>query len=181
VVTLRDPAVAAEVVVAADGMAFIDRLWRDWSLATTRPMLRPAEPGLKSPQSIRKDVLMPDLAAELAAFMTGYEEANNSHDIDRVVPMIAEDATYWFSDGSYQGIEEIAGAIERTFQAIGDEVYRITDLEWVVLSAEHAVCRYRFWWTGVIDGRPGSGRGRGTNVVVKRAGAWKMQHEHLSS
>jgi pimeloyl-ACP methyl ester carboxylesterase len=27
----RDPAVAAEAVVAADGMAFIDRLWADWS------------------------------------------------------------------------------------------------------------------------------------------------------
>lgn len=27
----RDPAAAPEAVVAADGMAFIDRLWRDWS------------------------------------------------------------------------------------------------------------------------------------------------------
>jgi ketosteroid isomerase-like protein len=124
---------------------------------------------------------VPDLAAGLSAFMTEYEQANNSHDIDRVVPMIAEDATYWFSDGSYQGLAEIRGAIERTFQAIQDEVYRITDLEWVVLSAEHAVCRYRFSWSGVIDGQPRSGRGRGTNVVVQRAGAWKMQHEHLSS
>jgi hypothetical protein len=35
---------------------------------------------------------MSDLAAELAAFMTGYEQASNSHDIDRVVPM---HATYW--------------------------------------------------------------------------------------
>jgi len=124
---------------------------------------------------------MSDLAAELNAFMTGYEQASNSHDIDRVVPMIAGDATYWFSDGSYQGLEEITGAIERTFQAIQDEVYQITDLEWVVLSAEHAACRYRFWWTGVIDGQPRSGRGRGTNVVVKRDGGWQMQHEHLSS
>ena len=124
---------------------------------------------------------MPDLAAELTAFMTGYEQASNSHDIDRVVPMIAEDAAYWFSDGSYRGLAEITGAIERTFQAIRDEVYEITDLEWVVLSAEYAVCRYRFGWTGLIGGQPGSGRGRGTNVVVKRDGGWKMLHEHLSS
>jgi len=124
---------------------------------------------------------MSDLAAELTAFMTGYEQAGNSHDIDRVLPMIAEDATYWFSDGSYRGLEEITRAIERTFQTIQDEVYRITDLEWVVLSAEHAACRYRFWWTGVVDGAARSGRGRGTNVVVKRAGGWKMLHEHLSS
>lgn len=124
---------------------------------------------------------MPDLAAELTAFMTGYEQANNNRDIDRVMSMIAEDATYWFSDGSYRGLEEINGAIERTFLMIEDEVYEIGDLEWVVLTAEHAVCRYRFGWSGLIDGEPRSGRGRGTNVVVKRGGVWRMQHEHLSS
>jgi ketosteroid isomerase-like protein len=32
----------------------------------------------------------------------------------------------------------------------------------------------------VIDGRPRSGQGRGTNVLVKRDEEWKMQHEHLS-
>lgn len=46
------------------------------------------------------------LESELASFIGEYERANNSHDIERVVPFIAEDATYWFSDGSYQGIGE---------------------------------------------------------------------------
>ncbi|WP_405729755.1 hypothetical protein OG607_29050 [Streptomyces sp. NBC_01537] len=41
---------------------------------------------------------MPDLTAELTAFMTRYERATNSHDIDRVAPLIAEDATYWTRD-----------------------------------------------------------------------------------
>ena len=72
-------------------------------------------------------------------------------------------------------------AIERTFATIHDEVYEITDLEWVALGMEHAVCRYRFSWTGVIDGQPRSGRGRGTNVVIRRDGEWRMLHEHLSS
>ena len=124
---------------------------------------------------------MSDLAAELAAFLRRYEQANNSHEIARVVPLIAEDAVYWFSDGSYRGLDEIRGAIERTFGTIHDEKYEIKDLEWVVLAADHAVCRYRFSWTGVVDGQPRSGEGRGTNVIVKRDGAWKMQHEHLSS
>jgi uncharacterized protein (TIGR02246 family) len=124
---------------------------------------------------------MSDIAAGLTAFMTRYEQATNSHDIDRVLPMIADDATYWFSDGSHQGLEEIRVAIGRTFATINDEVYQIADLEWVALSGEHAACRYRFSWTGVIDGQPRSGRGRGTNVVVRRDGEWKMLHEHLSS
>ncbi|MGW0578609.1 YybH family protein [Streptomyces sp. NPDC002920] len=124
---------------------------------------------------------MSDLAADLTGFLRRYEQANNSHDIDRVMPLIAEDAVYWFSDGSYQGLGEIAGAIKRTFGTIQEEKYEIRDLEWVVLAADHAVCRYRFFWTGVVAGQPRSGEGRGTNVIVKRDGAWKMQHEHLSS
>ena len=112
--------------------------------------------------------------------MTAYEQANNSHDISRVTPMIAEDAVYWFSEGSYSGLDEIKGAIERTFDAIQDEVYQVGDLEWVVLAADHAVCRYRFSWTGVIDGQPRAGQGRGTNVLVRRDGVWQMLHEHLS-
>ena len=124
---------------------------------------------------------MPDLAAELSAFMKAYEEANNSHDIDRVRPMIAADATYWFTDGSYQGAAQIADAISRTFSAIQDETYEINDLEWVVLAAGHAVCRYRFSWRGVVGGEPRSGQGRGTNAIVKRDGLWQISHEHLSA
>jgi ketosteroid isomerase-like protein len=122
-----------------------------------------------------------DLAAELSLFMDRYEQANNAHDIGRVAPLIAEDATYWFSDGSHQGLSEITVAVERTFATIQEEVYEIRDLEWVVLAVDHAVCRYRFFWKGIVDGRPRSGQGRGTNVIVKREGAWMMQHEHLSS
>lgn len=123
----------------------------------------------------------PGLAAELTSFMARYEQANNSHDIDRVAPLIAEDATYWFSDGSYAGITAIRAAVEETFAAIGDEVYQIRDLQWVVCTPGTAVCRYRFRWEGIVGGKPRSGRGRGTNVIVRRGGAWKMLHEHLSS
>ncbi len=99
---------------------------------------------------------MSDLAVELNAFMRAYEEANNRRDIGRVGQMIAEDATYWFSDGSYRGLDEVTAAIERTFLTIKDEVYKIEQVEWVVLTAGHAACRYRFSWTGVIDGQPRS-------------------------
>ncbi len=123
---------------------------------------------------------MSDLMSELTAFMTEYERAANSHDLGRVLPLIADDATYWFTDGSYRGREEIADALARTFAAIHDEVYEIRELQWVTLAGEVAACRYRFSWRGVVDGRPHSGRGRGTNVLVKRDGAWQVEHEHLS-
>lgn len=123
----------------------------------------------------------PEVPTELTAFLRRYELANNSHDFSRVAPLICEDATYWLSEGSYHGIEEIRVAIERTFATIQEEAYQIHDLAWVAVTSELAVCTYGFRWQGLVDGRPASGSGRGTNVVARRDGVWKMLHEHLSS
>jgi ketosteroid isomerase-like protein len=70
--------------------------------------------------------------------------------------------------------------VERTFTTIRDEVYEISDLEWVAVAHDLAVCRYRFTWTGLIDGKQESGQGRGTNVLGRRDNSWKVLHEHLS-
>ena len=142
-------------------------------------------PGLKMTPFVRHAIyshLLPVIATAtgLGAFMAEYERAANGRHLERILPLIADDATYWFTDGSYRGREEIAGALERTFAAIQDEVYEISELEWVALTEELAACRYRFSWRGMVDGRPTSGRGRGTNIVVKRHGAWQVMHEHLS-
>lgn len=123
----------------------------------------------------------PDLAGELSAFMRAYQAANNEHDVELVAPMIADDASYWFTDGSYRGLAQVKDAISRTFAAIKDETYSISDLDWIVVTAEHAVCRYRFSWAGIIGGEPRSGRGRGTSVISRRDGRWQITHEHLSA
>ncbi|MZD07175.1 DUF4440 domain-containing protein [Streptomyces sp. SID5785] len=112
--------------------------------------------------------------------MRAYEEATNSHSVAQLVPLIAPEAVYWFSDGSHRGREAVLAAIAETFATIRDEVYQINDLEWVSHNSDHAVCRYRFTWTGTVDGHPRSGSGRGTNVLVNHAGTWQMLHEHLS-
>lgn len=114
-------------------------------------------------------------------FMRLYERATNQHDAAALTPLIAPDAVYWFTDGSYRGRAAIGEAIARTFTAIQDEVYEIYDLDWVVTGEESAVCRYRFRWAGVVDGRPASGEGRGTSVLVRRQGHWLVLHEHLSA
>ena len=49
----RDSLARAVEVVAADGMVFLDRLWRDWSLATTRPRPSPwAKESLRQPANL---------------------------------------------------------------------------------------------------------------------------------
>nr|WP_308129554.1 nuclear transport factor 2 family protein [Actinoplanes polyasparticus] len=123
---------------------------------------------------------MADPHAELTAFMYQYERTTNRHDFDELAPLIADGATYWFTEGSYHGIDAIKAAVERTFATIFDEVYQLEELEWIAIADDLAVCRYRFRWNGTVDGKPTSGQGRGTNVVTKRNGVWKMLNEHLS-
>jgi ketosteroid isomerase-like protein len=127
----------------------------------------------------RRGMLIP-MSESPTAFMRRYEQATNRHDFTALAPLIASDAVYWFTDGSYRGRPAIEEAVSQTFSAIQDEVYEIRDLEWVLVGEESAVCRYRFHWTGVVEGKPASGQGRGTNVLTHRGGRWQMLHEHLS-
>jgi ketosteroid isomerase-like protein len=124
---------------------------------------------------------MPEPTDAPTAFVRAYEKAANSHDITQLAPLISPDAVYWFSDGSHRGRDAVLEAIAETFATIRDETYRIEDLEWIAADRDHAVCRYRFAWTGTVSGQPRSGSGRGTNVLVRGPGAWQMLHEHLSA
>jgi len=121
------------------------------------------------------------LQGELTEFMREYERANNTHRVENVLPFIAPDASYWFSDGSHHGRDEIRAAIDRTFHAIQDERYVIDNLMWVVVRSDAAVCRYGFSWTGTVEGQPRSGLGRGTNVLLRTADRWLIVHEQLTS
>ncbi|MBC7276391.1 nuclear transport factor 2 family protein [Nocardioides sp.] len=119
--------------------------------------------------------------ARLTEFIDTYERATNSHDTAELAPLIAPEAVYWFTDGSHRGREAILSAIADTFTTIRDETYRIHDLEWILADDSQAVCRYRFSWTGAINGDPRSGDGRGTNVLVRHGESWQVLHEHLSA
>lgn len=124
---------------------------------------------------------MPEPTTAPTAFIRAYEQATNSHDIAQLTPLIASDAVYWFTDGSHRGRDAVLAAISQTFATIRDEVYQINELELIATDSNQAVCRYHFAWTGIVDGQPRSGSGRGTNVLIKNDGAWQMLHEHLSA
>jgi ketosteroid isomerase-like protein len=118
---------------------------------------------------------------ELNQFLKEYENQTNTHVFENLRPLIAEDAVFWFPDGSYKGIYEIQKAFEATFSRIQDEDYHINNLEWLAIGPVLAVCVYNFHWTGVVNGKKAEGRGRGTNIVVRRNNTWQMLHEHLSA
>lgn len=117
---------------------------------------------------------------DLADFLKSYEQSNNSHIWANVEPFIAPDATHWFTDGSYKGIDEIRQAIETTFTKIQDEIYEISNVSWPVATDTIAVCTYTFHWQGTVYRKQASGSGRGTNILEKRNDSWRIVHEHLS-
>ncbi len=109
-----------------------------------------------------------------------YEQKINSHRFEELVPLFSDNAVIWFSDGSHRGLEAIRIAFEETWAKIADETYWLEDRQWLGTGDETAACIYTFHWTGLWDGRPARGKGRGTTVLCKEAGTWKITHEHLS-
>lgn len=115
-----------------------------------------------------------------AQFLEDYVARTNGHQFAAVAELIAEDAVFWFNDGSFVGRVAIRGAFERTWAAIHDEIYRVDDIQWLVVDDHAAVCAYTFHWQGLIDGRLAQGSGRGTSVLRRTAERWLVVHEHLS-
>lgn len=116
-----------------------------------------------------------------AEFMQRYTENTDAHRLEATLAMIADDAVYLFSDGtSHVGKAAIADVLAKNFAAIAEETYRIRDVRWLARSTEVATCVYVFEWSGVIEGRPASGGGRGTSVLCGEGESWLVVHEHLS-
>ncbi len=47
-------------------------------------------------------------------FLRDYEQRTNTHRFAEVAPLIADNAVYWFNDGSFQGKDAIKQAFEKT-------------------------------------------------------------------
>jgi ketosteroid isomerase-like protein len=114
-------------------------------------------------------------------FIDQYQRALATQEWASVEPLMHADVCVTFSTGAvHRGKDAVRAAYEANFQAIRDEVYRISDVHWIARSPELAVYLFRFDWTGVIDGHQASGGGRGTSVLVRYDGSsWKLVAEHL--
>jgi ketosteroid isomerase-like protein len=124
---------------------------------------------------------MKEIKKEVEAFLKSYETATNTHDFSNVKKLLSEDLVYWFSDGSFNSINDLERAFVSTWNKIQDEDYSINDVKWISLENNSAVCIYQFKWKGLINGKLQQGKGRGTNVLVKKNSKWYMIHEHLST
>jgi ketosteroid isomerase-like protein len=115
-------------------------------------------------------------------FMRSYEAATCAHDLEATLGMIADDAVYLFSNGtSHVGKQAIHRVLQTNFEMIKAETYAIRGLRGLASSDDVAACVYEFAWSGEIDGKPASGNGRGSTVLRRAGGQWKVAHEHLST
>ncbi len=109
-----------------------------------------------------------------------YEAEINKHDFDLLFPLISQDCTFWFSSGTFSGVEQARRAFEKTWGMIRDEIYSINEVHWIAESNRAAVCTYTFHWEGTIEGDRCKGNGRGTSCFRKEGDRWRLIHEHLS-
>jgi ketosteroid isomerase-like protein len=113
--------------------------------------------------------------------MKNYEETVKEEKFDLMIPFIDKSAIFWFSDGSFIGINEIREAFEKTWSILKDEIYTISELTWLYQSELSAVCIYKFYSeSSTLNGKRVTFKGRGTNVLEKKGEKWKIIHEHLS-
>ena len=116
--------------------------------------------------------------------MAEYGRRNNTRRFADVAPLIADDAVFFFNDGTHKGIAAIQKAFEDTWAwDVSDESYSIEDLYWVAAGESVAACTYQYLWEGSVAGRPRAllGKGRGTNVLYRNGDRWQVVHEHLSA
>lgn len=106
----------------------------------------------------------------------------NAKDLDGTLELIADDAVYFWSNGSSMfGKAAIAEGLKRNFDVIQNDTYETLDVTWIVKSDDLAACVYQFRWTGEIEGKAVAGGGRGSSVLRRVHGQWRTVHEHLSA
>jgi len=110
-----------------------------------------------------------------------YATQINEHKFSAVEGLISDGAIFWFSSGTFRGKKQIQAAFEKTWSIIQNEVYWLTDIEWIASDETSAVCVYTFHWKGIVGSQEKEGLGRGTSIIRREDGNWRIVHEHLSS
>ena len=115
-------------------------------------------------------------------FVSSYEAALRSQSWSVVAPLVHDDACITFSTGAvHKGKAAVQKAFEANFASIEEEKFSISNVHWVMRAHDLAAYLFDFAWSGLIDGRPASGSGRGTCVLARSDLGWQLIIEHLTS
>ncbi|MCE7990651.1 MAG: nuclear transport factor 2 family protein [Roseivirga sp.] len=113
-------------------------------------------------------------------FIKSYETALGTQNWTLVEPLVSKNVSVTFSNGmTHIGKENVQKAFEKNFSLIQNENYVVENIKWLVKDNKYAVYLFEFNWTGIIQGKPASGNGIGTSVLIKEDSKWKLLTEHL--
>ncbi len=116
-------------------------------------------------------------------FLNRFEALAEKEDFNLIRDMIDEQAVFRFNDGDFVGRQAIQAVFEKTWRgdpSVKKVRFYLSDI--VVLTTDHstATATYTYHWEGSQAGREFKIRGRGTRVLLRVNGQFRIIHEHLS-
>ncbi len=113
-------------------------------------------------------------------FIKKYEIAIATQKWNNLLPLIHENASVTFTEGTFHGKENVKGVFEKTFRLIKDEAYLVSNIKWIKQDDKLAIFTFNYKWSGIINEEFAEGSGRGTSVLVNESKKWMLMTEHLS-
>ena len=116
-------------------------------------------------------------------FLNHFEEVAMKEDFNLLREMIDERAYFRFNDGDFAGRQAIQAVFEKTWR--GDPTVKkarfyLSDIVVLTTDQASATATYTYNWVGSQGGREFTIQGRGTRVLLREGGKFRIIHEHLS-
>jgi ketosteroid isomerase-like protein len=122
-----------------------------------------------------------ELDSELHTFFEVYEEASRAKRFEKLSPLVADNAVFWFVDGSFVGKPAIRQAFEDRWTRMRDEECTRTNVDWVVATYWTSACTFDFRSEHTVNDQRAAHNGRGTTLLRRIDGNWRIVHHHLSN
>jgi hypothetical protein len=122
-------------------------------------------------------------AEAVVRFLHHFEQEAMKEDFSLLEDMIDERACFRFNDGDFVGRQAIQAAFEKTWR--GDPTVKkarfyLSDIVVLMTDKASAAATYTYNWEGSQSGREFRIQGRGTRVLLREGGTFRILHEHLS-
>jgi ketosteroid isomerase-like protein len=103
-------------------------------------------------------------------------------DMSAALDLLADDVVFFYSNGTViRGKDAFAAVMSANWKVVENYEYATLDSAWIADSDAAASVIYSFAWSGMARGEKISSSGRGTRVIQKIGGGWRIVHEHLSA
>lgn len=125
----------------------------------------------------------PVTVESVVQFLNHFEDVAMKEDFNLLRDMIDERAYFRFNDGDFVGRQAIQAAFEKSWRAdptVRKARFYLSDIVVLATDSSSATATYTYNWEGSQGGREFRIQGRGTRVLLRENGKFRIIHEHLS-